>query len=190
MRCPNCGNENPPDYVFCDECGARLQEGEGTENSPNIPAQEESTPPTDTGAGNEQNQGEQSLSSMIVTPSQEETPAGGIETEPEALNTPMSDATTGPTEGGAEDEAAVPLTEDTAAATMPADNGGISGDESGLSAQPMPDVVEMGASEGSRAGTDQVEIGASPVSAPDISPAASGTPAVADDGGSAEWAST
>jgi hypothetical protein len=26
MRCPNCGNENPPDYVFCDECGARLQD--------------------------------------------------------------------------------------------------------------------------------------------------------------------
>lgn len=25
MKCPNCGNENPPDYVFCDECGARLQ---------------------------------------------------------------------------------------------------------------------------------------------------------------------
>jgi hypothetical protein len=25
MRCPNCGNENPQDYVFCDECGARLQ---------------------------------------------------------------------------------------------------------------------------------------------------------------------
>jgi hypothetical protein len=24
MRCPNCGNENPPDYMFCDECGARL----------------------------------------------------------------------------------------------------------------------------------------------------------------------
>lgn len=24
MRCPNCGNENPPDYLFCDECGARL----------------------------------------------------------------------------------------------------------------------------------------------------------------------
>lgn len=37
MRCPNCGNENPADYVFCDECGARLQnvggaaaEGAGT----------------------------------------------------------------------------------------------------------------------------------------------------------------
>lgn len=30
MRCPNCGNENPPDYVFCDECGARLQGGEDT----------------------------------------------------------------------------------------------------------------------------------------------------------------
>ena len=24
MKCPNCGNENPPDYLFCDECGARL----------------------------------------------------------------------------------------------------------------------------------------------------------------------
>lgn len=30
MRCPNCGNENPPDYVFCDECGARLQGGDDT----------------------------------------------------------------------------------------------------------------------------------------------------------------
>lgn len=28
MKCPNCGNENPPDYVFCDECGARLQGGD------------------------------------------------------------------------------------------------------------------------------------------------------------------
>src|SRR5215210_4280457 len=30
MRCPNCGNENPNDYTFCDECGAKLtpQEGE------------------------------------------------------------------------------------------------------------------------------------------------------------------
>lgn len=28
MRCPNCGNENPPDYVFCDECGARLGAGD------------------------------------------------------------------------------------------------------------------------------------------------------------------
>ncbi|MFL5735391.1 MAG: zinc-ribbon domain-containing protein [Chloroflexia bacterium] len=24
MRCPNCGNENPDDYTFCDECGAKL----------------------------------------------------------------------------------------------------------------------------------------------------------------------
>ena len=30
MRCPNCGNENPPDYVFCDECGARLLGGDDT----------------------------------------------------------------------------------------------------------------------------------------------------------------
>ncbi len=29
MKCPNCGNENPPDYVFCDECGARLQDAGG-----------------------------------------------------------------------------------------------------------------------------------------------------------------
>lgn len=30
MRCPNCGNENPPDYAFCDECGARLTADTGT----------------------------------------------------------------------------------------------------------------------------------------------------------------
>ncbi len=28
MKCPNCGNENPPDYMFCDECGARLASDE------------------------------------------------------------------------------------------------------------------------------------------------------------------
>ncbi|HKP54891.1 MAG TPA: FHA domain-containing protein [Chloroflexia bacterium] len=31
MICPNCGNENPEDYVFCDECGARLQNMPGAE---------------------------------------------------------------------------------------------------------------------------------------------------------------
>jgi hypothetical protein len=30
MRCPNCGNENPPDYMFCDECGARLGSDAGS----------------------------------------------------------------------------------------------------------------------------------------------------------------
>ncbi|HYP21932.1 MAG TPA: FHA domain-containing protein [Chloroflexia bacterium] len=44
MRCPNCGNENPPDYVFCDECGARLQGGE----DPGVAAQPVAA--TDTGA--------------------------------------------------------------------------------------------------------------------------------------------
>ncbi len=24
MRCPSCGNENPDDYTFCDECGAKI----------------------------------------------------------------------------------------------------------------------------------------------------------------------
>lgn len=24
MRCPSCGNENPDDYTFCDDCGAKL----------------------------------------------------------------------------------------------------------------------------------------------------------------------
>src|SRR6476661_8710651 len=35
MRCPNCGNENPDDYTFCDECGARLTpaEGENTDSA-------------------------------------------------------------------------------------------------------------------------------------------------------------
>ena len=191
MRCPNCGNENPPDYVFCDECGARLQEGEGTENSPNIPNQEESAPPPDTGTDTGQNEGGQSSSSMVVTPNQEDTPSGGTETEPEALSTPVSDATTGPTEGHAQEDAAVPLTEDTAAATISTDGStddeGMSNDGRGLSAEPMPDVVEIEASEESMASTEDE---ASPVSATDISPAASGTPAIAGDDGSAEWAST
>lgn len=26
MRCLNCGNENPPDNIYCNECGARLQD--------------------------------------------------------------------------------------------------------------------------------------------------------------------
>src|SRR4051794_33281006 len=28
--CPNCGNANPDDYAFCDECGARLTPGAGS----------------------------------------------------------------------------------------------------------------------------------------------------------------
>lgn len=36
MRCPNCGNENPPDYLFCDECGARLM-GSDTPAMPDAP---------------------------------------------------------------------------------------------------------------------------------------------------------
>jgi pSer/pThr/pTyr-binding forkhead associated (FHA) protein len=34
MRCPNCGNENPPDYMFCDECGARLLGGDQAAGMP------------------------------------------------------------------------------------------------------------------------------------------------------------
>ena len=30
IRCPNCGNENPDDYAYCDECGARLDGGAAT----------------------------------------------------------------------------------------------------------------------------------------------------------------
>src|SRR5438874_1956453 len=44
MRCPNCGNENPDDYTFCDECGAKLtaQDGEAasmpaTSSTPSAP---------------------------------------------------------------------------------------------------------------------------------------------------------
>src|SRR5437870_3838114 len=33
IRCPNCGNENPDDYAFCDECGARLPTSAGPGSS-------------------------------------------------------------------------------------------------------------------------------------------------------------
>lgn len=42
MKCPNCGNENPPDYVFCDECGARLQgDDAGVVNQPSDASSED-----------------------------------------------------------------------------------------------------------------------------------------------------
>src|SRR5689334_15222889 len=34
IRCPNCGNENPDDYAFCDECGARLTSDGGVDATP------------------------------------------------------------------------------------------------------------------------------------------------------------
>jgi hypothetical protein len=37
MRCPRCQHENPPDALFCQECGARLEvpcPGCGTGNQP------------------------------------------------------------------------------------------------------------------------------------------------------------
>src|SRR5437773_9282031 len=27
IRCQNCGHENPDDYAYCDNCGARLEPG-------------------------------------------------------------------------------------------------------------------------------------------------------------------
>src|SRR5829696_2048423 len=40
MICPNCGNENPEDYTFCDECGAKLgstSDSAGSENAEMAP---------------------------------------------------------------------------------------------------------------------------------------------------------
>src|SRR5207247_3405574 len=46
MRCPNCGNENPDDYTFCDECGAKLtaQDGEAASMPATPPAEAGFTP--------------------------------------------------------------------------------------------------------------------------------------------------
>ena len=190
MRCPNCGNENPPDYVFCDECGARLQEGEGTENSPTIPSEDASTPPTDEGTDAvdaAQSPGIQPISSMVVTPRQDDDATDSAsETEPVALSTPVSDESTAPTEDDAQDNADVPVTEDTVSATS-SDDTDMTGDGSGLSAEPMPDVVEIDSTDG---GSSDMGISEAPMNAPDMSPAASGTPAVASDGASVGWAST
>lgn len=43
MRCPNCGNENPPDYMFCDECGARLASVEKAAGMPDLDAEGSAT---------------------------------------------------------------------------------------------------------------------------------------------------
>src|SRR5688500_10827839 len=188
MRCPNCGNENPPDYVFCDECGARLQEGEGTESSPEMATLEGSTPLSESDTSSAQSQEAGQSSKMVVTPILDNTPQAGDEPQVEALSTPVSDETSGDSEGAAlEDE--IPVTEDTMAAPqMGADN--MTDDGSGLSAQPMPDVVEIGSLEESTMAAENAERMEPPMSAPDVSPAASGTPAVADDGASTGWATT
>lgn len=39
MRCPNCGNENPDDYTFCDECGARLTPQNGEAEAVSAPGE-------------------------------------------------------------------------------------------------------------------------------------------------------
>ena len=192
MRCPNCGNENPPDYIFCDECGARLQEGEGTDGSTTDVASGPSsmaTPqenPVQQGSGTGGGRGGviQPISSMVVTPRLEDTPSTVAETEPEALSTPVSNDTAASSGDMAQDGSAVPLTEDTAA-VIPADDSAMTGDGSGLSAEPMPDVVNIGASDASMEQTGAATM----MSPPDISPAASGTPAVAGDAVSTGWAS-
>jgi hypothetical protein len=132
---------------------------------------------------------------MVVTPRLENTPSSVDQTEPEPLSTPVSNETTASSAAPAEEYAAVPLTEDTAAAIVDTGDPGVSGDGSGLRAEPMPDVVEIGSSDGI------VEIGssdgslqgtgaaASTMNAGDVSPAASGTPAVAEGGSSVAWAS-
>ena len=55
MRCPNCGNENPDDYTFCDECGAKLtaEGGEAASMSaaPPMPSAEPGFTPVSTMSG-------------------------------------------------------------------------------------------------------------------------------------------
>jgi serine/threonine protein kinase len=38
MNCPNCGNENRSDAIFCDACGTRLKGGEHTERPRPLPS--------------------------------------------------------------------------------------------------------------------------------------------------------
>lgn len=111
MRCPNCGNENPADYMFCDECGARL----GGAETPGVATDvntgtNQGTDPTQQYSDIEGGKGQ--LSGPIGS-----APSSTATTEESSYQSPMSypDAMSGELGGAnqADHSAGVPVTEDT-----------------------------------------------------------------------------
>lgn len=133
MKCPNCGNENPPDYLFCDECGARLI---GNDVAAATDDDSSNMQPQDTGGGG----GDSGVTPYISDNAQSDvdapistygdynvgvgmgtgdTIAEGIDHADEQSGSAAADAA--PADNSATAEASVPVTEDTVSTGQDAD---------------------------------------------------------------------
>jgi hypothetical protein len=146
MKCPNCGNENPPDYLFCDECGARLI---GNDVAAATGDESGNMQPQDTGGGG----GDSGVTPYVSDSAQSDveapistygdynvgvgmgtgdTVAEGIANAEEQSGSAAADAA--PADNSATAEAAVPVTEDTVSTGQDADQ---DADDAAMPVQPM-----------------------------------------------------
>ncbi len=174
MRCPNCGNENPPDYMFCDECGARLIGGEQAAGMPNSENEDASVGVGSTTAPAGASASGLGIVSLPSNPSdQSGAPSysgmggsmGMQESSPDApVSSPNMDTDMGAgadmgmssstDNGNAQESAPAPVTEDTVQPSLPSysynsmdSSTGVSGDNSAAEAPAptMPDVTPISA---------------------------------------------
>src|SRR6476646_11170997 len=133
MKCPNCGNENPPDYLFCDECGARLIGNDVAaatgDDSGNMQPQDAGGGGWDSGvtpyiSDKAQSDVDAPISTygdynVGVGMGTGDTIAEGIDNAAEQAGTAAADAA--PADNSATTESAVPVTEDTVSSGQDAD---------------------------------------------------------------------
>jgi hypothetical protein len=188
MKCPNCGNENPPDYLFCDECGARLIGNDvaaATDDSDNMQ-------PQDTGGGG----GDSGVTPYISDNAQSDvdapittygdynvgvgmgtsdTVAEGIANAEEQSGSAAVDAA--PADSSATAEAAVPVTEDTVSTGQDADQ---DEDSAAMPVQPMAPTAGADYSAAADDVTSGYDSGASDATSA-YQDAAAGVSGIADD---------
>ncbi|HUP27828.1 MAG TPA: FHA domain-containing protein [Chloroflexia bacterium] len=198
MRCPNCGNENPPDYVFCDECGARLDvtggdAGAGMDGQDAAPQPEQAgdmeAGSSMAGAEGGAASGEdRPAGSMIITPlpsSARTSSASSVDDQVSSADgAEASMAPAGDGAGAISQDADMPVTEDTMSAGAPGESA--STESMDMSADSFPGVVPM---ESAIESPQTSDVSATSITPPEVSPAASGMPASSGgDGAGSAWA--
>jgi hypothetical protein len=148
MRCPNCGNENPPDYMFCDECGARLT---GADQAADPIDGDESSMSSANGADEASSPASSEHPDMVGQAGTSGTTSdGGMDAQANAgtdMDTDMAASNNMDKSGdssGADE--ATPVTEDTMPSYSydPISGGSTdSGDSDAGTAPPMPDVMPI-----------------------------------------------
>ena len=189
MKCPNCGNENPPDYLFCDECGARLI---GNDVAAATSDDSDNMQPQDTGGGG----GDSGVTPYISDNAQSDvdapittygdynvgvgmgtgdTVAEGIDNAAEQSGSAAVDAA--PADSSATAEAAVPVTEDTVSTGQDADQ---DADDAGVPVQPMAQTADANSGMAADDTTSAYDSGASDATSA-YQDAAASVSGVADD---------